>query len=54
VLRMIQRQALAATQVCPGAPWLIAEEALHAVSRRQTPTLEVAETPLPLFAKWEP
>jgi excisionase family DNA binding protein len=51
VLRMIQRQALAATQVCPGAPWLIAEEACHAVSRRHATTLGAAETPLPLFAK---
>jgi excisionase family DNA binding protein len=51
VLRMIQRQELPAVQVCPGAPWMIAEEALHIVSHRHATALEAAETPLPLFAK---
>jgi len=51
VLRMIQRQELSASQVCPGAPWLITEEALHTLSRRHAMTSQPAETPLPLFAK---
>jgi excisionase family DNA binding protein len=51
VLRMIQRQELSASQVCPGAPWLITEEALRTLSRRHAMTSQPAETPLPLFAK---
>jgi excisionase family DNA binding protein len=51
VLRMIQRQELAASQVCPGAPWLLAEETLHMVSRHHVTAPESPATPLPLFAK---
>ena len=51
VLRMIQRQELPATQVCPGAPWIIREEALQAVSSRKPTAEESPEAPLPLFAK---
>jgi excisionase family DNA binding protein len=51
VLRMIQRQELPATQVCPGAPWIIDEEALHTILRHGSRTHELQEAPLPLFAK---
>lgn len=51
VLRMIQRQELAASQVCPGAPWLIAAETLHTVSRHPVTAPESPATPLPLFAQ---
>lgn len=51
VLRMIQRQELLATQVCPGAPWIIREEALQAVSSRESTVKASPEAPLPLFAK---
>jgi excisionase family DNA binding protein len=51
VLRMIQRQDLPANQVCPGAPWIIRKEALHAVSRRGAAAKEAEEVPLPLFTK---
>ncbi len=51
VLRMIRRQELPATQVCPGAPWIIREEALHAISSRESTAKASAEAPLPLFAK---
>jgi excisionase family DNA binding protein len=51
VLRMIQRQELSASQVCPGAPWLITEEALHTLSRRPAMAQKSVDTPLPLFAK---
>ena len=51
VLRMIQSQKLPASQACPGAPWIIREAALHAVSSRNSATKEAEEAPLPLFAK---
>jgi len=51
VLRMIQRQELPATQVCPGAPWIIHEEILVAVLRHGAATHESQAAPLPLFAK---
>ncbi len=51
VLRMIQRQDLPASQACPGAPWIIREAALHAVSSRDSASKEPEAAPLSLFAK---
>jgi excisionase family DNA binding protein len=51
VLRMIRRQELLASQVCPGAPWIIREETLRTISSRDSAAEEAEEVPLPLFAK---
>jgi excisionase family DNA binding protein len=51
VLRMIQRQLLPATQVCPGAPWIIQEAALQSLSSPSGITLTHQEGPLPLFSQ---
>ena len=51
VLRMIRRRELLASQVCPGAPWIIREETLHMISSRDSAAEEDEEVPLPLFAK---
>jgi excisionase family DNA binding protein len=51
VLRMIRRQELPASQVCPGAPWIIREAALSTISSRNSAAKGAEDAPLPLFAE---